>query len=104
MRAPSWTSVPGEGVSVAAVTKCVCGDPDIVRAILAGGVRTIAESRLDNVRRIREAGIGCDILLLRLPALSQVDDVVALTQSSLNSEPARASRALRGGRPSAQDA
>ena len=60
---------------------------DIVRAILAGGVRTIAESRLDNVRRIREAGIGCDILLLRLPALSQVDDVVALTQSSLNSEP-----------------
>ena len=39
------------GVSVAAVTKCVCGDPAIVRAILAGGVRTIGESRLDNVVR-----------------------------------------------------
>jgi predicted amino acid racemase len=79
------------GVSVAAVTKCVCGEPAIVRAILAGGVREIGESRLDNVRRIRGAGIDCDILLLRLPALSQVDDVVALTTRSLNSE----SRTLR---------
>ena len=79
------------GVSVAAVTKCVCGDPAIVRAILAGGVRAIGESRLDNVRRIRDAGIDCEILLVRLPALSEVDDVVALTTSSLNSE----SRVLR---------
>jgi predicted amino acid racemase len=81
------------GISVAAVTKCVCGEPEIVRAILAGGVREIGESRIDNVRRIRDAGIDCDILLLRLPALSQADDVVALTTSSLNSEP-RALRAL----------
>ncbi len=81
------------GVSVAAVTKCVCGEPEIVRAILAGGVREIGESRIDNVRRIRDAGIDCDVLLLRLPALSQADDVVALTTSSLNSEP-RALRAL----------
>jgi predicted amino acid racemase len=81
------------GVSVTAVTKCVCGEPAIVRAILAGGVTTIAESRLDNVRRIRDAGIDCDILLLRLPALSEIDDVVALTTRSLNSE-ARALQAL----------
>ncbi len=74
------------GVTVAAVTKCVCGEPEIVRAILAGGVSTIAESRLDNVRRVRDAGIDCDVLLLRLPALSEVEDVVALTTSSLNSE------------------
>lgn len=78
----------GRGVSVTAVTKCVCGEPAIVRAILAGGVREIGESRLDNVRRIRDAGIDCDILMLRLPALSQIDEVVALTTRSLNSEPA----------------
>ena len=47
---------------------------------------TIAESRIDNVRRLRDAGVDCDILMLRLPALSQVDDVVALTTGSLNSE------------------
>lgn len=81
------------GIAVAGVTKCVCGEPEVVRAILAGGVRTIAESRIDNVRRIRDAGIDCDIMMLRLPALSQVDDIVALTRSSLNSEP-RVLRAL----------
>lgn len=81
------------GVTVAAVTKCVCGEPEIVRAILAGGVSTIAESRLDNVRRLRDAGIDCDVLLLRLPALSEIEDVVALTTTSLNSE-ARVLRAL----------
>jgi predicted amino acid racemase len=81
------------GVAVAAVTKCVCGEPEIVKAILAGGVSTIAESRLDNVRLVRDAGIDCDVLLLRLPALSEVEDVVALTTSSLNSE-ARVLRAL----------
>jgi len=74
------------GIEVAAVTKCVCGEPEIVRAVLAGGVTTIAESRLDNVRRFRTLGIDCDVLLLRLPALSEVDDVVDLTQCSLNSE------------------
>jgi ornithine racemase len=74
------------GVSVAAVTKCVCGEPAIARAILAGGVRTIADSRLDNVHRLRDGGVDCDILLLRLPAMSEVDEVVALTSASLNSE------------------
>ena len=74
-------------VSVAAVTKSVCGDPGIVRAILAGGVTTIADSRLDNVRRMRDAGIDCDVLLLRLPAPSEVEDVVALATQSLVSDP-----------------
>jgi ornithine racemase len=92
----------GHGIEVAAVTKCVCGEPEIVRAILAGGVKTIAESRVDNVRRIRDAGIDCDILMLRLPALSEADDVVALSQCSLNSEPlvlkALSDAAVRQGR------
>jgi predicted amino acid racemase len=91
-----------QGIEIAAVTKSVCGEPQIVRAVLAGGVKTIAESRIDNVRRIRDAGIDCDILMLRLPALSEADDVVALTQCSLNSEPlvleALSDAAVRQGR------
>jgi predicted amino acid racemase len=90
------------GIAIAAVTKCVRGEPEIVRAILAGGVRTIAESRLDNIRRIRDAGIECDIFMLRLPALSEADEVIALTQCSINSEPlvlrALSDAAVRQGR------
>jgi predicted amino acid racemase len=74
------------GVDVAGVTKACCGHPDVARAMLAGGVTTLADSRLKNIRRLREAGVEHPIMLLRLPALSQVDEVVALTQLSLNSE------------------
>jgi predicted amino acid racemase len=74
------------GISVVGVTKACCGHPDVARAMLAGGVRMLGESRLQNVRRLRKAGIENDIMMLRLPQLSQVDDVVHLTQTSLNSQ------------------
>jgi predicted amino acid racemase len=74
------------GIDVVGVTKSCCGNPEVARAMLAGGVRTLGESRLSNVRRLREAGIQADVMLLRLPALSEADEVVRLTSISLNSE------------------
>jgi predicted amino acid racemase len=46
----------------------------------------LGESRLGNVRRLREAGIEARVMLLRLPSISEVDLVVQLTQVSLNSQ------------------
>jgi predicted amino acid racemase len=74
------------GIDVVGVTKACCGQPDVTRAILAGGVRVLGESRLQNVKRLRSAGIEAEIMMLRLPQLSQVDGVVHLTQTSLNSQ------------------
>ena len=74
------------GIDVAGVTKACCGHPQVARAMIAGGVTLLADSRLHNVRRMRAAGIDSPVMLLRLPALSQVEEVVALTQISLNSE------------------
>ena len=75
-----------QGIEVVGVTKACCGNPEVARAILAGGACMLAESRLSNVRRLLEAGIQAEIMLLRLPALSEVDEVVRLTQVSLNSQ------------------
>lgn len=74
------------GVEIVGVTKACCGHPEVARAMLAGGVSGLADSRLSNVRRMREAGIDADVMLLRLPRLSEADGVVKLTQVSLNSE------------------
>jgi predicted amino acid racemase len=74
------------GIEVAGVTKCVCGEPEVARAMLAGGCTMLADSRLDNVARMRDAAIEAPILLLRLPALSEVADVVRLCDLSLVSE------------------
>ena len=73
-------------IEVVGVTKACCGHPEVARAMLAGGASFLAESRLANVRRLREAGIDADVMLLRLPALSEVDEVVRLARVSLNSQ------------------
>ncbi len=74
------------GISVTGVTKGVCGHPDVARAMLRGGVASIGESHLENVRRLRSAGVDTSYMLLRLPPLSEVDEVVELADVSLNSE------------------
>ncbi len=74
------------GVEVTGVTKCCCGEPALARAMLSGGITMLGDSRVDSVRRLREAGVDCEVWLLRSPAFGEVDDVVRLTQVSLNSE------------------
>ena len=53
------------GITLTAVTKGTCGHPDVARAMLTGGATSIGESRMENVQRLREAGIEAPILLLR---------------------------------------
>jgi predicted amino acid racemase len=74
------------GIEVTGVTKCVCGNPEVARAMLRGGVASIGDSRLENIRRLKAAGVDTPYLLLRLPPLSGVEAVVELTRISLNSE------------------
>lgn len=80
------TACGAGGIGVFGVTKATCGMPEVARAMLAGGVAGIAESRLDNIRRLRAAGVNATMMLLRVPALAQADEVVALADISLNSE------------------
>jgi predicted amino acid racemase/arginase family enzyme len=74
------------GIDVFGVTKGTCGMPQVARAMLRGGVIGIGESRFENIRRLRDSGIDCPILLLRSPPLSRVEEVVASVDVSLNSE------------------
>jgi predicted amino acid racemase len=73
-------------IEIAGVTKACCGHPEVARAMLAGGASLLADSRLPNIRRLRRAGIEAEIMLLRLPAVSQAAEVVELAQVSLNSQ------------------
>ena len=74
------------GIAVTGVTKGTCGSPEVARAMLRGGVVSIGESRIENVRRLRAAGVTAPIMLLRVPPLSAVDEVVDCVELSLNSE------------------
>ncbi len=54
--------------------------------MLKGGVCGIADSRIENICRMKEYGIKTDYMLLRTPMLSEADIVVENVDISLNSE------------------
>lgn len=78
------------GIEVIGVTKVVCGAPEVARAMLAGGVAGIGESRLENVARARDDGIDVPFWLLRAPTPALAEETVALADLSLASELATA--------------
>jgi len=77
-----------QGVRVFGVTKATCGAPLVARAMLRGGAVGLGESRIDNVRRLRRAGLSCPIMMLRIPSVTEAPEVVRLCDVSLNSESA----------------
>ena len=74
------------GVSIVGVTKVTCGAPEVARAMLAGGVVAIGESRLENAARLRDAGVTAPMWLIRAPAPGVAPDAVRLADVSLVSE------------------
>ncbi len=74
------------GIKVFGVTKGTCGMPQVARAMLRGGVAGIAESRFENIRRLRDSGISAPIMLLRSPPIARVEEVVRTVDISLQSE------------------
>ncbi len=75
-----------KGIGVIGVTKAVCGNPDIANALVKSGIRTLADSRIENIRRMLNAGVQAQFLLSRTPSLSQAEAVVKYADISLNSE------------------
>jgi len=74
------------GIDVTGVTKAVCGQPAIAQAMLDGGALGLADARISNAQRLRQAGITCPVTLIRTPMLSQADEVVELCEVSYNTE------------------
>jgi predicted amino acid racemase/D-alanyl-D-alanine dipeptidase len=75
-----------KGIDVIGVTKVVCGNPYIAKALVKSGIRILADSRIENIRRMRNAGVQAQFLLVRTPGFSQAEAVVKYTDISLNSE------------------
>ncbi len=75
----------GKGVSLMGVTKAVLGEPSIAKAMIQGGVKFIADSRIENILRMKNAGISIPFVLLRTP-LSQAESIVESVDISLNTE------------------
>jgi len=72
------------GIDVVPVTKVYCGMPKIAKASVNAGVKMLADSRIENIIKLKELKVPK--LLLRLPMMSQVEEIVEHVDISLNSE------------------
>ena len=75
-----------QGVEVAGVIKGCSGLSECANLMAQEGCRFIASSRLEQIEAARNYGVQADFMLIRVPMLSEVADVVRLTEISLNSE------------------
>ena len=75
-----------DNMALMAVTKVVLGEPAVARMMMEGGARYIGDSRIENIRRMAQAGVNAEFALIRSPQISRVDEVVAHAHMSCNSE------------------
>lgn len=73
------------GVSLACVTKVTAAHVAVAAAMIEGGADMLADSRCENLWKLRQAGLPGPFMLLRLPALSRAAEVVEAADISLNS-------------------
>ncbi|HSH35165.1 ornithine racemase Orr [Schnuerera sp.] len=73
-----------QDIKVAGVTKVFCGHPEIAKAYVDGGVSYLADSRIENLIKLKQFKIPK--ILLRLPMISEVEKAVEYADISLNSE------------------
>lgn len=75
-----------KGIEIMGVTKTVCGDPDIANIFVDNGIRVLADSKIENLKKMHDAGVKAQFVLLRTPALSEVEAVINNADISMNTE------------------
>ncbi len=71
-------------IDVAGVTKVFCAHKKIVKVMIDGGINIVADSRIENLKKLQEFNLPK--MLLRLPMKSRTEEVVKYADISLNSE------------------
>jgi len=76
------------GIEVVGVVKACLGNPAVARAMIAGGVSTVADSRLQNLERLLDIDVLRDVprMMLRQPMTWEIPRTVEITDMCLVSE------------------
>ena len=74
------------GVELAFVTKGFSARAEVIRAALAGGITSFADSRMKNIVAAKRAIPGLKYLLIRIPSPYEAEEVVEWADWSLQSQ------------------
>ncbi|ADO77671.1 alanine/ornithine racemase family PLP-dependent enzyme [Halanaerobium praevalens] len=73
-------------INLTVVTKGIAGDQKIIETFINSGVKSIADSRLDNIKKIRKLNYQGEIILLRIPKKTEINEAVDYIDYSLVTE------------------
>lgn len=73
-------------VEIVGVTKVTCGEPYVAQILKSSGINIIGDSRIQNIKNMKNFGIDGPFMLLRIPMISEIDDVVKYADYTLISE------------------
>ena len=74
------------GVELTFVTKGFSARPEVIRAAMAGGIASFADSRMKNIISAKQTVPGLKYLLIRIPAIPEAEEVVRWADWSLQSQ------------------
>ncbi|SDL20742.1 alanine/ornithine racemase family PLP-dependent enzyme [Halarsenatibacter silvermanii] len=74
------------GVELTGVVKGAAGNIEVAGAFIEEGISSLGDSRLNNIKKFREAELEAEYMLLRLPDPEEAEEVVRQVDISLNSE------------------
>lgn len=75
-----------QGIDVAGVIKGCGGIPQCAKAMEKGDCKYIASSRISQLKKARAAGVKAPLMLIRIPMISEAEDLIKYSEYSLNSE------------------
>ncbi len=76
----------GRNFSLIAVNKVTHGNPKIAKALIKGGIEYIGESRVVNIKKMRDNGVEAQYVLIQVPNLEEIPLIVEYVDFSVNSE------------------
>lgn len=75
-----------KNISIIGITKLILGNPTIAKTLVQAGISYLGDSRIENIIRMREAGVNAHFILIRNPSLNDIPLVIKNADISLNSE------------------
>ena len=71
------------GIKLSGIVKGFCALPEAAKVYDRAGLDSIGSSRLEQLRTLRQAGIRTPLMMIRIPMLSEVDELVKWADISL---------------------
>ncbi|MCH1922795.1 hypothetical protein L9G15_25615, partial [Shewanella sp. A3A] len=71
---------------ITGVVKGVAADLKIAGTLVDAGIKSLADSKIANIEKMRKSGIKADLILLRAPGISEAKKTVRFADISMNTE------------------